>query len=105
VHGLIWGPANRVVLDNYADGSVQQLLGGVVTLRLWIGDNWASGLGIPQTFDIRPATAASDAFIKLRSTSTVDGVTTTVEAIVQYRPQESDPNKRVAVNSSYVVDV
>ena len=47
---------------------------------------------------------ATDAVIRLRSTSTQGGVTTTVEAVVEYRPQTSDVDQRVAVNSSRVVD-
>jgi hypothetical protein len=53
---------------------------------------------------VEPATGATDAMIRLRSTSTRNSVSTTVEAIVQYRPQASDVNQRVAVNSSRVVD-
>jgi hypothetical protein len=108
VHGLVWAPANRVVLDNFRANSFNWLAGGVVTLRLWIGDNWAGSAEetFPDyQFKIRPANAASDAEVKLRSQSTVDGVTTTVEAIVQYRPQANLPAERVAVKSSYVVDV
>jgi hypothetical protein len=100
VGGLVWSPSSQVVLDSSAE---QQLGGGVVAEKLWIGDS-TSGSLIAAGFDVvQPATAASDAFIRLRSTSTKDSVTTTVEAIAQYRPQTSAIANRVAVNSSRVI--
>jgi hypothetical protein len=101
VRGLVWSPSSRVVLDNPSSSTVHQLRGGVVTEKFWIGDT-ASG-SAPAFNVVEPANAASDAFIRLRSTSTKDGVTTTVEAIAQYRPQTSAIGNRVAVNSSRVI--
>ena len=104
MRGLVWAPNGRIVLDNPNNTTVQELRGGVVALQMWIGDTLGGG---PATAPdvITPADAAAiDAVIRLRSTSTRDGVSTTVEAIVQYRPQTSDVNQRVAVNSSRVVD-
>ena len=104
VRGLVWSPTSRIVLDNpHLSSTVHQLLGGVVTYQLWIGDTTPGGPTSASDV-VQPATGATDAMIRLRSTSTRDGVTTTVEAIVQYRPQADDPNERVAVNSSRVLD-
>ena len=104
LHGLLWGPNGRVVLDNsHPSLTVHRLLGGVVANQLWIGDA-STGWPTAAPDVVEPATGATDAVIRLRSTSTRDGVTTTVEAIVQYRPQADDPNERVAVNSSRVLD-
>ena len=104
LHGLLWGPNGRVVLDNsHSSLTVHRLLGGVVANQLWIGDS-STGWPTAAPDVVEPATGATDATIRLRSTSTRDGVTTTVEAIVQYRPQSDDVDQRVAVNSSRVVD-
>ena len=104
IRGLVWSPTSRIVLDNpHLFSTVHQLLGGVVTYQLWIGDTTPGGPTSAADV-VRPATGATDAVIRLRSASTRDGVTTTVEAIVQYRPQADDPNERVAVNSSRVLD-
>jgi Tfp pilus assembly protein PilX len=99
IHGLVWAPHERVVLNNSNTNSKQQLLGGVVVRRLGV-------LHVPPapTFQIMPATSAVDTGVLLRSTSTLDGASTTVEAVVQYRPHATDPNHRVAVNSLRVVD-
>jgi hypothetical protein len=103
VRGLVWSPDSRVVLDNPHSSTVHQLLGGVVAEKFWIGDTGSGGAN-PAPEVVKPASAASDAFIRLRSKSTRDGVTTEVEAIVQYRPQTSVIAERVAINSSRVVN-
>jgi hypothetical protein len=104
VHGLVWAPTNRVVFDNPNASSVQRLLGGVVATRLWIGDLVLTATSPSQDFAIEPASAASDAEILVRSTSTMNGVTTEVEAVVAYRPGSTDLDERVRVTSLRVVD-
>ncbi len=71
----------------------------MVTYQLWIGDTTPGGP--PRLADVvQPATGATDAVIRLRSTSTRDGVTTTVEAIVavpaagQRRRTNASPSTR-----------
>ena len=103
IHGLVWSPDSPIFLYNPSASTVHQFLGGMVAQRLEIGDSLSSwSASLPDV--VTPANGACDAVIRLRSTSTRDGVSTTVEAIVQYRPQTSDVNQRVAVNSSRVVD-
>jgi hypothetical protein len=70
---------------------------------MWIGDPFFAP-HIGQTAEIRPASAASDAEIVVRSKSTMNGVTTEVEAMVAYRPGATNLNERVAVTSLRVVD-
>ena len=36
IHGLVWMPDGRFAFDNGANGSLQKLLGGIVTQRLWM---------------------------------------------------------------------
>ena len=97
VHGLIWTPRGRINIDDTSFGVDQRLL-GVVVQTLWLLDL------DHDSFELRPATSKVDTRILLTSTSTLKGVSTKVEAVVQYRPQASDVNLRVAVNSSRVVD-
>jgi hypothetical protein len=104
VHGLVWAPTNRVVFDNPNASSVQRLLGGVVARRLWIGDLVATPTSPSQVFEIAPASAATDAEILVQSTSTMNGVTTEVEALVAYRPGATDVDQRVRITSLRVVD-
>ena len=99
VHGLVWAPRGRINIDNLSSGVDQQLLGGVVLQTLWLlrADH--------HSFEIRPATSTVDTSIRLRSTSTsADGVSTTVEAVVQYRPQATNIDQRVRVTSFRVDD-
>jgi hypothetical protein len=103
VRGLVWAPRARVVLDNPHTNTVHWLLGGVVADRLWIGD-----LELPtlqdQDLKIEPAASATDAEILVRSKSTMNGVTTEVEAVVAYQPGATTLDDRVAVTSLRVVD-
>ncbi len=56
-------------------------------------------------FEVQPATSAVDTRILLTSTSTSDdGASTKVEAVVAYRPHAADLEDRVAVSSFRVVD-
>ena len=73
VRGLVWSPTSRIVFDNpHLFSTVHQLLGGVVTYQLWIGDTAAGGpTSAPDV--VQPATGATDAMIRLRSTSTRTG--------------------------------
>ena len=99
VHGLVWAPSARVRFENDAPGSIQKLRGGVVAQKLFVLRTDPSG------FEIRPAQSVVKTKILLTSTSTtVDGGSTTIEAVVDYRPDAVNPADRVAVNSSRVVD-
>jgi hypothetical protein len=99
IHGLVWAPRGRINIDNETFGADQQLLGGVVLQTMWL-------LHLDHdSFEIRPATSTVDTRLRLASTSTTaGGVSTTVEAVVQYRPQAPNPGQRVAVSSFRVVD-
>jgi hypothetical protein len=98
IHGLVWAPGGWVTFDNSRPGSKQKLLGGIV-----VGGLWTRDVDLPN-FAIRPATSLVDTRILLTSTSTLGGVSTTVEAVVAYRPHASNLDHRVAVNSFRVSD-
>ncbi len=98
IHGLVWAPDGRFEFDNEVVNSIQQLLGGIVVGRLWTLRVYPSG------FKIAPATSTVDTRVLLTSTSTLNGVSTTVEAVVAYRPQAASLDNRVAVTSYRVVD-
>jgi hypothetical protein len=102
LHGLVWAPNGRVTFENDSSESTQRLLGGVVAERLWILR--ADTSGSPPRFEIRPASSAVDTQILLTSTAAFDGGSTTVDAVVQYRPQATDIAERVAVISFRVRD-
>lgn len=104
VHGLVWAPDGWFTFGNQNPGALQKLLGGIVVGGLWTPSvDLTSTVGIPN-FEIRPATSTVDTRVLLTSTSTLDGVSTTVEAVVAYRPHAADLDHRVAVNSFRVVD-
>ena len=73
------------------------LLGGIVVAGFWTLNVDLAG------FAIEPATSIVDTRILLTSTSTLNGVSTTVEAVVAYRPQAANLDDRVAVTSFRVV--
>jgi hypothetical protein len=99
IHGLVWAPDGWFRFDLARPGSMQMLLGGIV-----VGGLSTLHVEPPPRFAVRPATSTVDTQILLRSTSTMNGVSTTVEATVQYRPQAANLDQRVAVNSFRVVD-
>ena len=98
IHGLVWAPGWWFTFDLNDAGSKQMLLGGIV-----VGGFWTLNVDLPN-FEIGPATSTVDTRILLTATSTLNGATTTVEAVVAYRPHAANLDNRVAVNSFRVVD-
>ena len=90
--GLPWRPPVSGNITNAANG---QLLGGLVVARL---DTQASASA--SAFSIGIETSPRDARYLLASTATLDGHSTTIQAVVQFRPTSSE----LAVNSWRVVD-
>ncbi len=95
VHGLFWAPLAAASLGNITNSANGQLLGGLVVARL---DTQASASA--SAFSIGIETSPRDARYLLSSTATLYGSSTTIQAVVQFRPTSSE----LAVNSWRVVD-
>jgi hypothetical protein len=95
VHGLFWAPVAGATLGNITNAANGQLLGGLVVARL---DTQASASA--SAFSIGIETSPRDARYLLASTATLDGHSTTIQAVVQFRPTSSE----LAINSWRVVD-
>lgn len=96
VRGLVYTPNASVLFDNASNSARQQLLGGAVVARLSIQAS-ASASG----FIVSTATTPTLSKLVLTATSnsvSTPGASTTVQAIVDYRP-DLPPASRVAVNS------
>jgi Tfp pilus assembly protein PilX len=95
IHGLVWAPRTGVTLGNVANAANGQLLGGVVTARL---DVQASASA--SAFAVGIETNPIDVRLLLASTATKNGRSTTVRAVVQFRPDSGE----LAINSWRVVN-
>ena len=95
VHGLFWAPLAGASLGNITNAANGQLLGGLVVANL---DTQASASA--SAFSIGIETSPRDAKFLLSSTATLYGHSTTIQAVVQFRPTSSD----LAINSWRVVD-
>jgi hypothetical protein len=93
-HGLVWAPYSKLSLGNITNAANGQILGGLVIGQL---DTQASNSA--QAFSIGIEGNPIEARLLLESTATKDGNSTTIRAVVQYRPDF----KELAVNSWRVV--
>jgi hypothetical protein len=96
-HGLVFAPGGFLEFANASNTARQQLLGGAVLSRIDIGAS-ASATGF------RIARAATPALVQLRITAVAtdgEGISTTVVAVVDHRPDLPLANRaaRVAVRS------
>jgi hypothetical protein len=99
-HGQVYTPSGWFGFDNSSNSAKQKLLGGAVVARMSIQAS-ASASG----FEIGVATTPYESDILLTATSVSDGGgTTSVQAVVEYRVDEPDPDQRVAINSLRVLD-
>lgn len=94
-HGLLWAPHSKVRLGNVTNAAVGQLIGGVVIAQL---DAQASNSA--SAFAIGVEGTPIETHFLLESTATKDGDSTTIRAVVQYRPD----SRQLAVNSWRVAD-
>ena len=95
VHGLFWSPLAGVTLGNITNAANGQLLGGLVVANL---DTQASASA--SAFAIGIETSPRDARYLLISTATKSGQSTSIRAVVQFRPTSGD----LAINSWRVVE-
>lgn len=90
IHGLVWAPYAAVSLGNVTNAANGQMLGGIVIALL---DTQASASAT--AFSIGIETNPVDAKLLIISTATKNGRSTSIRAVVQYRPDSSE----LAVNS------
>ena len=90
IHGLMWAPRAKVSLGNITNAANGQLLGGLVVANL---DTQASASA--SAFLIGIETNPATTRLLLISTATLDDHTTTIRAVVQFRPDSGE----LAVNS------
>jgi hypothetical protein len=90
IHGLVWAPYTGATLGNITNAANGQLLGGIVVAVL---DTQASASA--SAFAIGIETNPVDVKLLLISTATKNGISTSIRAVVQYRPDSGE----LAVNS------
>lgn len=90
IHGLMWAPRAKVSLGNITNAANGQLLGGLVVANL---DTQASASA--SAFLIGIETNPADTRLLLISTATLNERSTTIRAVVQFRPDSGE----LAVNS------
>lgn len=81
IHGLWWTPQGRVVLGNVTNSANGQFLGGVVGAYVEV-----QASASVNAFNIRVETSPSKGKWLLISTSTKNGFSTTIRAVVDYQP-------------------
>lgn len=94
VHGLIWAPYSRVVLGNVTNSAVGQVIGGLVIAQVH-----AQASNSATAFSIGIESNPAETQLLLESTATKNGNSTSIRAVVQFRPEK----KELAVNSWRVV--
>jgi hypothetical protein len=95
IHGLVYTPFSKVSLGNITNSANGQLVGGLAVAQL---DVQASNSA--NDFAIGVEGNPVEAEFLMESTATIGGDSTTIRAVVQYRPDGRD----LAVNSWRVAD-
>lgn len=95
IHGLFWAPHSKLSLGNVTNAAVGQLIGGVA-----IGQLDAQASASADAFSIGVEGTPIEATFLLESTAAKDGRSTTIRAVVQFRP---DP-REMAIQSWRVVN-
>ena len=97
-HGLVYAPTGRLEFGNATNTAEQKIMGGLVVARLVLQSSASA-----QNFEIAVATSPIDVTVLLTATATKSG-TTTIRAVVDYRPYEDNLDARLAISSWRVVD-
>ncbi len=95
VHGLVWAPYAKLSLGNITNATMGQLIGGLV-----IGQLETQASNSASEFAIGIESNPIETRLLLESTATKDGQSTSIRAIVQYRPD----SRELAINSWRVSD-
>ena len=92
-HALVYAPLTQVEFGNVSNTATQKMLGGLIVGRLVLQSSTSA-----TNFEIAVPTSPITARIQLTSVAEKDGQTA-IQAVVEYRPYESDIEGRVRVNS------
>ncbi|MEY2524763.1 MAG: hypothetical protein QOJ66_3328 [Ilumatobacteraceae bacterium] len=95
-HGLLYAPTGRLEFGNATASAKQKILGGLVVARLVLQSSASAA-----NFEIHVATSPVDYTVLLIATASKRG-TTTVRAVVDYRPYEDVLDDRLAISSWWV---
>jgi hypothetical protein len=90
IHGLFWAPYAKMSLGNVTNAAVGQLIGGLAIAQL---DAQASNSA--SAFSIGIEGNPIETNYLLQSKATKDGQSTTIRAVVQFRPD----SRQLAINS------
>ena len=92
-HALVYAPLTQVEFGNVSNTATQKMLGGLIVSRLVLQSSTSA-----TNFEIAVPTSPITARIQLTAVAEKDGQTA-IQAVVEYRPYESDIEGRVRVNS------
>lgn len=95
-HGLVYAPTGRLEFGNATNSAKQELEGGLVVARLVLQSSASAS-----NFKIAVATSPVNYKVLLIATASQRG-TTTIRAVVDYRPYEPILDKRLAISSWWV---
>ena len=95
-HGLLYAPTGRLEFGNATASAKQKILGGLVVAKLVLQSSASAS-----NFEIAVATSPVDYTVLLIATATKGG-TTTIRAVVDYRPYEDILDQRLAISSWWV---
>lgn len=97
-HAYFYAPLAQIEFGNVTNTASQKMLGGLVAATLVLQSSASAS-----NFEISVPTSPITAEIQLTSTAIKDG-TTTVQAVVEYRPYEDDIEERLRIKSWRVCD-
>ena len=92
-HGLLYAPTARLEFGNATNTSEQKVLGGLVVARLVLQSSASAS-----NFAIQVATSPIKVTVLLTATATKNG-STTIRAVIDYRPYSQDIKQRLAISS------
>lgn len=93
-HGLLYAPTARLEFGNATNSAEQKILGGLVVARLVLQSSASA-----TNFAIQVATSPINVTVLLTATATKNGGTTTIRAVIDYRPYSQDIKQRLAISS------
>lgn len=97
-HGLLYTPTGRLEFGDVSNSADQKILGGLVVAKLVLQSSASA-----TNFEIATIVSPVDAVMVITATATKNG-TTTIRAVVDYRPSEDDLDARLAISSWRVVN-
>jgi hypothetical protein len=92
-HGLVYAPRATMDFGNVTSIATQKVLGGLVVSRLVLQSSAST-----ENFEIKVSPRPIESRVRLTSTAVKNGATS-IQAVVQYRPNNPEISNRVRVNS------